>query len=261
MTKLTSEQAKQVDQRIVEGIQESFNKIQQFKNEVVIEFKEVHGRIKSLEETIARLERIIESQKNNIAEQVSEIEKLKEMEPQEQDSNNVWKLLESNPVVKSGIMGMVSVERNKIAQKEKNLVIFGVGSSDDKEKIKNDVLDILDVIGMKNLGKRAKINRHRTDGPVTIELESVEAKMRIMRVARELRSKENYKNVYINMDLTRVELERSKDLRKQQFQRNDELTLGTGRTKYGMHKFEESVESEFYWGIRRDELVRIRRRK
>jgi hypothetical protein len=56
-------------------------------------------------------------------------------------------------------------------------------------------------------------------------------------------------------------MDRNKDLRKKQRDLNTAVTLGTGNHKYARHKFSsEGDEEPFYWGIRRDQLTRIRRR-
>ena len=105
------------------------------------------------------------------------------------------------------------------------------------------------------------MTRYKESGPITVEFESIETKMKVLRAAKGLRESEDHKRVYINMDLTKAEMERGKELRKEQYEANDNFNLGTGNRKYGMYKFDDSEnEVEFYWGIRRDQLVRIKRR-
>ncbi|RNA35743.1 RNA-directed DNA polymerase from mobile element jockey-like [Brachionus plicatilis] len=283
MTNLTDAMTRQVDARIIEA----------FKTFLTNELVAALGRIKSLEETVARLELTITEQSEEIASQQKVTKELKTngavLEP-----SNVWKALESNPAVKSSFLGMVSVERNSAQQKEKNLVIFGVKEISEPNGVKEEVLSILDEIGMKRHGSNAKSfrfkgigailqNLHRfcrlpqkvkkqlfhfvsfteqfcmkfhnarfkPDGPITVSFESTEVKMKVLKEARNLRSSVNYKKVYIYMDLTKSEMERNKELRKQQLELNMALELGSGYLKYGMHKFSDGEDDvAFYWGIR-----------
>jgi len=153
------------------------------------------------------------------------------------------------------------VERNTAQQKEKNLVIFGVKEISEPNVVKEEVSRILDEIGMKSHGSNAKSFRFKPNGPITVSFESKEVKMKVLKEAKNLRNTENYKKVYIHMDLTKSEMERNKELRKKQVELNMALNLGSGYLKYGMHKFREGEdEVEFYWGIRRNQLTRIRKR-
>ena len=250
MTNLTDAMTRQVDARIVEA----------FKTFRTNELVAALGRIKSLEETVARLELTITEQSEEIASQQKVTEELKTngavLEP-----SNVWKALESNPAVKSSFLGMVSVERNSAQQKEKNLVIFGVKEISEPNGVKEEVSSILDEIGMKRHGRNAKSFRFKPDGPITVSFESTEVKMKVLKEARNLRNSVNYKKVYIHMDLTKSEMERNKELRKQQLELNMALELGSGYLKYGMHKFSDGEDDvAFYWGIRRNQLTRIRKR-
>ena len=196
--------------------------------------------------------------------QATEMEKLKESEGENgvpENAKNAWSVIAALPADKCDIIKMVTTERNKAQMKEKNLVVFGVKETTDKAEIKEEILRILDVIQMKRHGSNARMTRYKESGPITVEFESIETKMKVLRAAKGLRESEDHKRVYINMDLTKAEMERGKELRKEQNEANDKLNLGTGNRKYGMHKFDDSEnEVEFYWGIRRDQLVRIKRR-
>ena len=251
MTNLTDGQLKHCDKRIVEA----FNKF------ISGEFSVALGRIKSLEDTILKLQDVVNEQKVVIDGQVTEIVNLKEKEPQ-MVPENAWNLIEKNPAVKSGIMNMVAMERKSSQHKEKNLVIFGVKETGDTEEIKDEVMEIMDVIGMKRIVKKPRITRFKSDGCITMELDSVETKMRVLRAAKELRTSDSYKKVYINLDLTKAEYERHKELRIRQIALNRDLPNGTGNLRHGLHKFdgEDGTETCFFWGIRRDQLVRIRKR-
>ena len=250
MTNLTQQQEAQVDSRISKA----------FKLFQDNGLAEALGRIKSLEDTVAILMRTIDQQNGIIENQRIIANELQTMGAAAEPSN-VWAALESNPAVKSSFLGMVSVERNMAQQKEKNLVIFGVEEISEPRQVKEKVTDILDKIGMKRHARNAKTIRFRPEGPITVSFESTEVKMKVLKEARRLRDMVDYKKVYIHLDLTKSEMDRNKDLRKKQRELNTALTLGTGNHKYGMHKFSsEGVEEPFYWGTRRDQLTRIRRR-
>ena len=100
MTNLTDGQLKHCDKRIVEA----FNKF------ISGEFSVALERIKSLEDTILKLQGVVNDQKVVIDGQATEIVNLKEKEPQ-MDPENAWNLIDKNPAVKSGIMNMVAIER------------------------------------------------------------------------------------------------------------------------------------------------------
>ena len=181
----------------------------------------------------------IEEQTSDISNQQKVTEALKTngaaLEP-----TNVWKAIESNPAVKSSFLGMVSMERSMAQQKEKNLVIFGVKEISEPSLVREEVSNILEAIGMKQHAQHVRTTRFRANGPVTVEFQSVETKMKVLRVAKSLKDSEAYKKVFIHMDLTKAEMERNKELRKLQFERNSAFTLGSGNRKYGMYKFGKS---------------------
>ena len=178
------------------------------------------------------------------------------------DPANAWNLIEKNPAVNSGIMNMVAIERKSCQQKEKNLVISGVKSTEDREEIRVEVMEIMKAIGVKNLVKKPRLTRFQSNGFITMELDSVDTKMKVLKAAKELRESDDFKEVYINLDLTKAEYERHKELRSKQFELNGNLPNSTGRLKHGLHRFDgiDGAEERFFWGIRRDQLVRIRKR-
>ena len=247
---MTPEQVKQVDARISKA----------FDHFIDSRMADALGRIKSLEETIVKLESRIKDQDNTINSQKIITDELKDKEV-DMEPTNVWKALEANPVVKSSFFGMVQVERNMAQQKERNLVIFGVKEISEPTEVKEEVTEILDAIGMKRHARNAKTMRWTENGPITVSFESTEVKMRVLKEARKLRNSEEYKKVYIHLDLTKTEMDRNKELRREQLRLNTAFILGDGYLKYGMHKFSaEGDEEAFYWGIRRDQLVRIKKR-
>ena len=77
-------------------------------------------------------------------------------------------------------------------------------------------------------------------------------------MARKLRDNNEYKNVYINPDLTESEAALEKSLRSDRDKKNEELpNVSENGLRYGMHKFNGAAESKFYWGIRNRELRKI----
>ncbi|RNA04642.1 hypothetical protein BpHYR1_049815 [Brachionus plicatilis] len=209
ITNLTDAMTRQVDARIIKA----------FKTFRTNELVAALGRIKSLEETVARLEL-------TITEQVED----------------PW-----------GSTGTVKCVEGAGVESGSKVKLFGYGISEISEPngVKEEVLSILDEIGMKRHGINAKSFRFKPDGPITVCFESTEVKMKVLKEARNLRNSVNYKKVYIHMDLTKSEMERNKELRKQQFELNMALELGSGYLKYGMHKFSDGEDdAAFYWGIR-----------
>ena len=77
----------------------------------------------------------------------------------------------------------------------------------------------------------------------------------LIRNARLLRNVTEYKNVYVNKDLTCIEIEEEKAPRKLKKEKKEELTFEDGDFKYEIM----NNGIELYWGIRFGKVCRIDR--
>ena len=105
---------------------------------------------------------------------------------------------------------------------------------------------------MKNLYRLKNRNNNQKAALIVIELATKDDQIQVLKQANELKGKEEYKNVYINRDLTKAEAELEKELRSLRNKKNAELTNGEGRLKYG-----KIGETEYFWGIRWGTLKKI----
>ena len=103
---------------------------------------------------------------------------------------------------------------------------------------------------IKGLQKRKKIGKKQIS---SCWIKSHDIKKEIIKNARFLRRNEHYKDVYINKDLTRYEIEEEKALKILRYERNHELEFEEHNLKYG--KMLDG--NEYYSGIRSGTLVKI----
>jgi hypothetical protein len=147
--------------------------------------------------------------------------------------------------------------------------VFGVPEMDtetDKDQAaKLAVNKIIEDIGVEaNIIADCKIARLKSKdnnkhGRILIECKSRQDKIEILKNARNLKDKEEYKQVFINNDLTNAQLDNEKRLRTERNKKNDELEqMGPNGLKYGLYTFTDGNESKFYWGIRNGKLKRIK---
>ena len=190
-----------------------------------------------------------------IHELKEEIKVLKTSQPsKQQNPTDVWKNLKKNNEVLADITNAISVEKNKTEQLEKNLIIFGVANTmTDTQDIVKSIFDKLgkNNINIKNVS-RFNTKKGTTSTPIRVELDSVENKIEILKVARRLKNDEDFKEVYIHKDKTLLEREAEKKLIATRKELNGRLTEGNGPLKHGTHN-----GKKFYWGIRNGEVVRI----
>ena len=77
----------------------------------------------------------------------------------------------------------------------------------------------------------ARLSRFGEEGPIVVVLSSIDAKMEVIKNAKKLQNGA-FKSVYINHDRTKMDVDREKELRKEQRSLNDVLTKGTRYEKH-----------------------------
>ena len=107
--------------------------------------------------------------------------------------------------------------------KEQNICIRGLAESDDDNALVKGICDELGDSPWLVETRRIDIKRKDMDDAVfhsrarhlIVKLETVKNKLEILRSASELRSSEKFRNVYINRDLTALEVKELFEMRKE----------------------------------------------
>ena len=109
-----------------------------------------------------------------------------------------------------------------------------------------------------------KINRFKSKNndkktPVQVVFSMEEDKMKVLKAAKSLKSNSKYTGVYINPDLTKLEIAATKKLNQERKERNDKLPHEESGKKYGLFKFgTDANETKYFWGIRDFQLTKIK---
>ena len=162
-------------------------------------------------------------------------------------------LLSSNEALKS-----IEFESKQVEAKKKNVIIFGLKEGDENGKDTDneagkDAIKITDSVKVKELLQaigvsleysqfsvlyRVGRNPSKQVCPLIVRFESVEERQRVLSKARNLKSQQKWKNVFIAEDLTKKQyhLERSREIRlkEEAAERNLRRTMEDAKT--GMWK-------------------------
>ena len=219
----------------------------------------------ALQVRVDKMEREILAKDSIIAdlnEKVSKLEKEKATKPV--DWSKIFSAGSKNTSEETLLLAKVAKETKEKNSKENNVIISGIQESPEslstaerKEHDQTEITKILNAIKvepskMKNLYRLKNRNNNQKAALIVIELATKDDQIQVLKQANELKGKEEYKNVYINRDLTKAEAELEKELRSLRNKKNAELTNGEGRLKYG-----KIGETEYFWGIRWGTLKKI----
>ena len=169
------------------------------------------------------------------------------------------------------ITQVVTKEKTMIKKKENNIIITGMTAQTPNEQ-SNEAEEAVNKLFISLVGKddeieqkNFKVTRFKSKivtkpGPILVEFKDINDKKKILQLTKQLKDNEDYKNVYINKDLTESELAVEKRLRVDRRKKNAELTeTNEIGFKYGWHKFGNDIEeSRFYWGVRNGDLKKIK---
>ena len=151
----------------------------------------------------------------------------------------------------NAISNIAQKEHTEVVKKELNLLVSGIKEpaadspnkqGDDKTKVKNMLVEIgLD----SELAEDCKITRFKSrdakPGNLLLVCNSSVTKRTILSKANKLKDSTNFKNTYINNDLTLAQQQNEKELRTERNARNAALShTGENNLKYGYHKFNGS---------------------
>ena len=154
-------------------------------------------------------------------------------------------------------------ESNDKIKKENNILISGLteSTSRDKDEIdqfdKDCVSNLLVKIGS-DIEKVHRITRlkkiNATKPAITlVEFKNKDDQQSAIINSKNLKSDEQYKQIFINKDLTQAEAQLEKELRLERNKLNATLTDGDGRLKYGT----TTEGKTYYWGIRWGSVKKI----
>lgn len=186
---------------------------------------------------------------------------------QKSAANGVWSNLPKQAAV--AITQVVTKEKAMVKKKENNVIITGVKQANDTEQEKEAVNklfasilkteEIIDKNDFKVTRYKNKKDKNKP-GLIMVEFTKSEDKDKILKSTKQLRSTNEYKEVFINRDLTENELAEEKRLRDDRRIKNSELQETDEQGfKYGWHKFGNDPEqSKFYWGVRNGEVKKIK---
>ena len=225
---------------------------------------DVLKRLIEAEKKIEQQGILITEQSTKIGELTTKITELEKAKTNGQANTNSAAFCWSNLPKKAsiGISNIVASEKKSVAKKEKNIIIFGLppqsGTDGDKSAVKK-IFDKIEYTANMDSVKLIRFKgKNDKPGPILVELETVAIKNQVLKSARKLRGINEYENVYINPDLTESEAALEKSLRNDRNKKNEELpNVDENGLRYGMHKFNGTAESKFYWGIRNRELRKI----
>ena len=236
-------------------------------HELIIEVKTLTERVGTLEksnstkdETIQKLfieiQTLKSSQNNNFDENFPNLQ---------QQSATLW----ANKTAASTkqLCTQIEKENKEKSSKKKNVIIFGLAA---KQNVDEDLVEIKKIVNEVDSSintENIKINRFKSKNndnstatsPVQVILNNETDKVKVLKASKKLRENTIYQGIYINPDLTKMEVEATKKLNEDKKKLNENLPNGTSGKKYGMHTFgRDTNESKFFWGIRDFQLVRIK---
>lgn len=148
----------------------------------------------------------------------------------------LYSTVTKQPEAVSFVVNAAKIEMRETEKKARNLIIFGVAKStkmDPEEKKKDDletVKTILADTGADVTPKdiyRFESNKNTASAkppPILVECHSEQDKWKVVRMAKNLRSKANRDGVFINRDLTQSEREYCKKLAAHRNEENEKLT-------------------------------------
>jgi hypothetical protein len=209
-------------------------------------------KITSLEEKVTLL---TENSKEK-DEKIKNLEKLLEKNEKNPSFAAIMSKDTNNKVTKEQIklINLIDDEESLKKKKVNNLIIFGLEESEkevgteliEEEKTKmNDLFKECEIeanfSNLYRVGKERKPNKVR---PICITLDDNSKMLSILKASNKLRKGKNYKNVYINKDLTIAERQKEKELKEEKKRKNTELLA-------------KEPETTYRYCIRRNDIVKL----
>lgn len=220
----------------------------------------------TLQERVTKMEAEILAKDTIIATLNEKVSNLEKSNVKAMDWSKIFTTNKKSTPEEVVFLAKVAQEAKDKSNKEFNVVLNGVkeksGTGTLDERHDHDKLEtnkILTAISMdhtkvKNIYRAKKKQNSQTPGIIIVEFHEKEDQIKALKQAKALKEIEDFKNIYINKDLTIAEAQFEKELRTVRDKKNGELTLGEGRLKYGVIN-----NQEYYWGIRWGTVKKINR--
>ena len=117
---------------------------------------------------------------------------------------------------------VIKIEVNEVMEREKrksNLVIFGIDETNDEMATRAKVSTIVNALGLedskiKYFGRVGRLIAGARARIVRVVCDDAEVKIKFLKAANRLKSMEGYENVYVALDLTKVQQLQDKSLRE-----------------------------------------------
>jgi hypothetical protein len=221
------------------------------------EFNALVQRVDTLELLIAKVEALekMNQDKDKKIQQLEDELRKKQCSTPSIDWSNIFKTdaKKSNEEIK--IVNAITAINKDNEKREKNLVIIGVNLStnnDVSKKIEEDKLKIEEIFDTLNVGKniikriyRFKPKPNATTSPILIELPSNIDRNTVLKAAKNLKTNNKFKGIYINPDQSEAERKLTGELVKERNVKNQLLDN------------EGKLNKPFRWGIRDNKVVQI----
>ena len=144
-------------------------------------------------------------------------------------------------------------ELNEREKRKKNVIIYGVPESskevlaEKRAEDEQNIKGILDSIGKSEIkpvySRRLRSKNASKPGPILVELADASLRNPVLLAAKNLRSNDNYKTVYVSPDLTEAERQLDYQLRQERNKLNSNL----------------AADSPFRYGIRGNQIQRFKK--
>ena len=248
------------------------------------EFAALEKRVATMETQIKELLEVNKSKET----QISNLEKnIKDLQASGNNlsptaTSEIWNTYPKH--IPAVISKLIKTEKFLNKKKENNIIIVGMkepnkeNEDENKEEDLREINKMLEKLFIKHKEKDNTVTKIVTlninnitrfksktvgkVGNVKIEFKDIEEKKSIIRTAKYLKEMEDYKNVYINSDLTESEMVNERRLRRDRAEKNKllkETDNGTGQ-KYGLYKFPgDEEETPYYWGIKNGVVTQKKR--
>ena len=202
-------------------------------------------KVEALEEKVEALEEKVKTLEGKVETQVlGGIKSLEDkVEKAATNASGDWASIASNRVAIVAINNMVSKEQAHLKSKENNVIIFGLEKADTQDEVNAAVAKVFRAMKKEEVIKECKCVRLKGEkGPTIVTFKDKETQKEVLRASNKLRTATEFRNIYVNLDLTQSQMAKESELRKERALKNGELTLGTEHMKYGMHKFDGEEE-------------------
>ena len=193
-----------------------------------------------LKKEMLEMRKVLKNIKEGKDEELIEIMKKIAREVYQAEKENEEKAVETTQPNKETIR---EIARNEVHEnndkkgRESNIVVSGIDEDKDAEEEISEILSYLDVTvevrGIRRLGKERREGKNRA---VWVNLANKKERNSVLEKAKGLKDEIQWKEVYINRDMTENERKEAFDLRVELRERRRQEGVARGRSKFIIHK-------------------------